>query len=246
LNVQEATFIETNSFRGELATMLQRQFYSDMSQKMALFPPREQQDGHSDLVDIDGSLMQGIEHHSEVMFAGDILPSGLALPKSSYQKDGKLSVSSRGDDVVPHFALTREFSTRWQAIFNTFPFENREKLAQEFGRVGILAEDEHNKPHGIKPRQKILKLSMLKEFEPSRPKDWKRLFWEGRSIFHLNSRDQSDVREKRPWRESITKPDLTSESGALAILASVLAGIYGGIHLIVWGQAFPSYVEEVM
>ena len=35
-------------------------------------------------------------------------------------------------------------------------------------------------------------------------------------------------------------------SWRFVLLATVLSGLYGGVHLTIWGQAFPSYAEEVM
>ncbi|RGP60930.1 hypothetical protein FSPOR_10353 [Fusarium sporotrichioides] len=44
LDVQEAIMIPTERFKGGLAIMLQKHFYADISYKMALFPPKENEE----------------------------------------------------------------------------------------------------------------------------------------------------------------------------------------------------------
>ncbi|RGP63631.1 hypothetical protein FLONG3_9844 [Fusarium longipes] len=248
LNIQEAVVLDTAKFRGELGVMLQRHYYSEKTTSMALYAPKHQQDDHLNLVDADGSPMQWIESQSGAnMDMGNILPSGIALSRMCTSKLRNSSLYEIRDyhDMPVSFTLTHEFLARWDAILTTFSFEGRERLAEE-AEVVMLESDATAGPQDIKPRQKILHLPMLEDFAPPCLSDWEKLFWEGRRILHIDGSSVSNAGKARSWKESITQPDFTSESRELVMLASILAGLYGGIHLTVWGQVFPSYVEEVM
>jgi len=76
--------------------------------------------------------------------------------------------------------------------------------------------------------------------------DWEKLFWDGESILHLKWQDNTEMRKTGTLKESITRPDMFLVSLRFMVLSMALSGLYGGVHLTIWGQSFPSYMEEVM
>ncbi|RFN45570.1 hypothetical protein FIE12Z_10175 [Fusarium flagelliforme] len=242
LSIQEAMIIQTEDFKGDISAMLQRQFYSELSYKMALFTPKEEVDAVPP-VDVDGSPMQWVDPLPGLeMREGDVLPAGLALSKLKVKKlrgSPSYYLDPDGESTGASFLLGPEFLARWEAILTTFPFEDRENLARE--SEGIEMQNIHRWCESGDDRsdQKVLFLPLLEELEPKLVSDWERLFWEGQSIVHL---DHSEV--GKDMRE--TEPMTNMDSWEFIILAMVLSGLYGGVHLTIWGQSFPSYVEGVM
>ncbi|KAL6915683.1 hypothetical protein FSHL1_007133 [Fusarium sambucinum] len=242
LDVQEAIVIPTEKFRLEIATMLQRHFYSGMSYKMAVFPPRR--NGEQPPTDADGSQMRWISHQpGATMREGDILPSGLALCKNKVEKlqDSsmyELDPQSWHEDVS--FVLEPQFLNRWSVIFNAYPFEGR--ATDEFRIVIRRGDGQHDEPRD----GGVLYLAMVKELELREwGPDGERLFWETESIFHLHWGELSEMGKKKDLKKSIRTSDLTFWSWEFIVLAMLLAGLYGGVHLSM-GQACPSYDEGII
>ncbi|OBS25784.1 hypothetical protein FPOA_06319 [Fusarium poae] len=248
-NIQEAIVIQTEGFRGELAAMLQQQYYCNISHRMALFTRKEQED-QPPPIDANGSSMRWIEPDPAViMYQGDILPSGLALSASRVEKLDGSSVyylDPRGECSDTCFTIERQFLARWDAILTTFPFEGREKLAQESDKIMMQMIDESGEPQAVTSSQKVLYLPILEDLEPRESTDWNMFFWERKSVLHLHGNYEPDSNNSKTLNASLTNPDLPFWSWEFFALATTLSAIYGGIHLTIWGQPFPSYVEEIM
>lgn len=229
--------------------MLQQQYYRSISSKLALFPPK-QQENQPPPVDADGSPMRWIDPQQDMeMYEGDVLPSGIGLSKAKVCEDecsNSFYLHYYAHPPSMSIRLEPEFSRRWDAIFAIFPFKNREQLAQDPERILLPLYDENHEPQSGNLSPRPLFLPVLEEFEPRRVADWEKPFWEGRSILHLDDTDQSVARKHRTWTESITEPHITFLSWRFFVLAGVLSDIYGGVHLAIWGKTFPTYVEELM
>ena len=119
--------MQTHEFKGDLAAMLQRHFYSKVSHKMVLFTAKEG-DYATPPTDANGSPMQWIQPQPGVaMYEGNVLPSGLALSTSKVKKLWGSSVyylDPQGESTRVSFLLEHEFLARWEAIHTTFPFED--------------------------------------------------------------------------------------------------------------------------
>ena len=237
--------VQTQDFKGDLAAMLQRHFYRKESYKMALFAPKDEVDA-APPVDVDGSPMQWIDPVSgSRMHEGDILPSGLALSRSRVKKlEGSSTyyLDPRGESTGASLVLEPEFLARWDVILSAFLFEDPEKLAQESGRIIMQGIDQREEPHDSSSERKVLFIPLIEELEPKLVSDWEKLFWEGESILHLELAKESQILDDGKSKHWMNEPI----SWRFILLATVLSGLYGGVHLIIWGQFFPSYVEEVM
>ncbi|KAJ4124265.1 hypothetical protein NW768_009624 [Fusarium equiseti] len=249
LNIQEAMIIQTQEFKGELAAMLQRHFYSELSYKMALFAPKDGDDTIPP-TDVDGSPMQWVEPNSGVvMREGNVLPSGLALSKFEFEVMKSRSQTSyrfkpHGRCTGISFVLEHRFLARWDAILTTYRLEGWERLGQKL--EGTMLRYKHGEMENSSPKQNVVFLPFLQELEPVVSSDWEKLFWEGGSIIHLGWDTPEKPRESGTWKESIARLDVELFSPEFIVLAAALSGLYGGVHLTIWGYAFPSYVEELM
>ncbi|KAM0413909.1 hypothetical protein ACHAPD_007151 [Fusarium lateritium] len=216
---------------------------------MALFQPKENEE-QPPPIDTNGLQMKWIESRSgETMREGHILPSGLALSAAKVKKPYKVStyyLDPQGANTGISFNLEPEFLARWNAIFGRYPYEDRVKFARVSQRIVMQSIHRRYEPQELASVQKIIYLPVVEELEPRGwVTDWERLFWETESILHIHW-DKSETSSKKSWKESISKSDMTFTSWEFITLAIFLTGLYGGVHLTIWGQAFPSRVEEIM
>ncbi|RBR24241.1 uncharacterized protein FIESC28_02974 [Fusarium coffeatum] len=249
LNIQEAMVIPTQDFKNDLAVMLQPSFYSEVSCKMALFAPKTDDDAVPP-TDVDGLPMQWVEPQAGLtMYEGNILPSGLALSKSKIKKPWPSEIyyiDPQGESTGASILLEHEFLARWEAILNTLSSVDRGMLARGSKKIIMQRIDKREEPHDSSSDRKVLFLPLLEELEPKLVSDWQKLFWDGESILHLEWVDITETEDIRTLKESVTRLDMDIFSLRFMVLAMVLSGLYGGVHLTIWGQAFPSYVEELM
>ncbi|KAJ4245481.1 hypothetical protein NW762_013990 [Fusarium torreyae] len=252
LDIQEAIIIHPKGFQGELAAMLQRELYSHMSYKLALFPPK-QQDDQTPPISTNGQPMRWIMPEPQTaMKVGDILPSGLAL-SAAHLARAELKISpwsyfadKRLDPSTFSFELTNEFLKRWDAILATYPFERRDQLAKESKKLRMATErdllsSQRGNSYPLSEDQQTLFLARLDELENRPVTDWDKPFWEKKSILHVSD----EVHQAIPDSNNV-KSDVTIMSGSLVLLAIALTSLYGGVHLTAWQWEFPSYAEEIM
>ncbi|KAF5025570.1 hypothetical protein F66182_2378 [Fusarium sp. NRRL 66182] len=256
LDIQEAIIYNPDKFKGELAIMLQKQYYCNLSYKIALFPPKLQDD-EDPPTHVDGQPMRWIAPEAEVnMKIGELLPSGLALYAANIKKSTRgfteiYLVDLDVDTSEFSLKLTAKSLERWDAILTTFPFEGRDKLAREAKKLEIeiskqSSPKKENESNLAEAYKGVLFLARLEELEPKTFTDWERPFWEGKSIFHIDLESPSDTTGSNNWKHSIAHSDVTVLSFRLLFLATLLPGLYGGVHLAAWGWGFPSYTEEIM
>ncbi|KAM6536317.1 hypothetical protein FALCPG4_002326 [Fusarium falciforme] len=165
------------------------------------------------------------------MRPGDVLPCGL-MYHSEFQ-----------DLPLP---LTEEFLNRWDAILKAFPFQDREELTStsKFLRVNRLGWDfELVDPEEDAPAQgQDLFLARLKEFAPVPDGIFRTMpFSAGKRNLDINLKVFTENTSSSfgllkffrafPW---------------LAVLALLLSGIYGGVHLSAWRSTFPSIHEQIL
>ncbi|GKU20688.1 unnamed protein product [Fusarium langsethiae] len=167
--LEEAIIIPTERFRGDLAIMLQRHFYSNIPYKMALFPPKENEE-QPPPVDADGSQMLWFDPQSgAAMSEGDILPSGLALSAAKVKEIPNYStyyLDPQGESIGISFKPESEFLARWDAILTKYPSGSRERLAQSSNRIVMWTIDRRDEPQDLTSVQKILYVTTLSESEP--------------------------------------------------------------------------------
>ncbi|KAM0547470.1 hypothetical protein ACHAPJ_010343 [Fusarium lateritium] len=237
--------------------MLQKELYSHMSYKLALFPPK-QQDGQTTPINTNGQPMRWIMPEPQmVMKVGDILPSGLALSAAHMTRsDIKRSrwsyfADKRLDPSTFSFELTNEFLKRWDAIFATHPFERRNQLAEESHKLLMATErellsSERGNSYLLPDNQQALFLARLDELEHRPVMDWEKPFWEKKSILHLSDEVPQAIADSNNVATPAVESDVEIESWRLMLLAVAITSLYGGVHLTAWQWKFPSYAEEIM
>ncbi|RSL47302.1 hypothetical protein CEP54_013473 [Fusarium duplospermum] len=152
LNVQEPEVANPKNFLGEVARMVQQQFYSSWSNELAIFPPwsAERPIPPLRLASDRASMLWYSPERSSAMRQGDIMLSGLALHTSNRELE-----------------VTAPFIQRWDAIFREYPYEDCEVLARgadpKFDAPHM--EDELELMEQGKTDCQALYLSRLMEFE---------------------------------------------------------------------------------
>ncbi|QPC71810.1 hypothetical protein HYE68_002562 [Fusarium pseudograminearum] len=231
LDVQEAIIAPTESFKCELASMLQKHFYADISCNMALFPPRENEEQPPPM-DSNGSKMRWVEPRSGVvMREGDILTTGLALSATKVNKEYESSTYYLYPQAKPtciSITLEPEFLNRWNAILTKYLHDDRGRLIEEIVMQPFYRS---NETQARVPEQKVLFLPITKELEPTGwVTDWQRLFWETESILHLHKEDPSRPRYAKHRKGVFDKKDLTVRDWRFLVLVITLCGAWGGIE----------------
>ncbi|EMT62555.1 hypothetical protein FOC4_g10006175 [Fusarium odoratissimum] len=258
LDVQEAIVVHPHGFEAELAIMLQKQFYSRMSYRLALFTSQQTPEQPPPLGPF-GRQMRWIDQAAPAqMKVGDILTSGLALYRTDVA-DGcfpleniwgattvvKHKISSKTTSPDFSFDLTTEFLRRWDAILSKFPDEQRENLAETSRQYQIWRSDvEAGIPDLPEREKRILLLMRLDEFRHELLLDREREFWEGRSIFSL---DIAPHFETQGFRETYGPIWKFWRYGKASLLAAIYSIFYGGFHFApTFLFKFPSYIEELL
>ncbi|UPK89719.1 hypothetical protein LCI18_000654 [Fusarium solani-melongenae] len=266
LNVLEPELLDPGKFKGTIALLVQQQFYPNMATRLALVPPREYPDQppprrRGGLISHDWitpNMGQRITQAECPWVPGkmwDYLPpdtwgrlrSDLSerLPLGAWRwlppKPGRWisdkETQMRPGDVLPcglmyhsefqdlPLPLTEEFLNRWDAILKAFPFQDREELAKD---APVQGQD--------------LFLARLKEFAPVPDGIFRTMpFSTGKRNLDINLKVFTENTGSSfgllkffrafPW---------------LAVLALLLSGIYGGVHLSAWRSTFPSIHEEIL
>ncbi|KAL7764705.1 hypothetical protein ACKLNR_005850 [Fusarium oxysporum f. sp. zingiberi] len=258
LDVQEAIVVHPHGFEAELAIMLQKQFYSKMSYRLALFTSQQTPEQPPPLGPF-GRQMRWIDQAAPAqMKVGDILTSGLALYRTDVA-DGcfpleniwgattvvKHKISSKTTSPDFSFDLTTEFLRRWDAILSKFPDEQRENLAETSRQYQVWRSDvEAGIPDLPEREKRILLLMRLDEFRHELLLDRDREFWEGRSIFSL---DIAPHFETQGFRETYGPIWKFWRYGKASLLAAIYSICYGGFHFApTFLFKFPSYIEELL
>ncbi|KAM0427891.1 hypothetical protein ACHAPT_007350 [Fusarium lateritium] len=223
LNVQDPEVIrpEVEGFEGEIALLLQRQFYTTSSANLSLVDP----DGP--LPDYAQEPLRWVE--SDVgteMSVGDVLPIGLALYATPEAQDedapeDPLAVLPEED---PTLEITDEFHHRWLAILSTFG----DKRAYGIMKCSEFIEKASKTEEGDDIFQ--WKLRSMPFSEGKRNLDIDFTTFNGMSAKDLN--DELD--------------EFFSWYGTLLGLAVVLSALYGGIHLSAWNWIFPTKIEGLV
>ncbi|KAF4459223.1 hypothetical protein FALBO_14025 [Fusarium albosuccineum] len=286
LNVQDPEIIRPTGFEGEIALLVQQQFYPNMSTRLALFPPQGDTNQppprrFSPLMTTDWVTPEpGSKEWSLLKPEERYWPEGVTMRQTSYQQSLPLMDRSSQNrtwaesnlarwvkpeprmqmwpgNILPSgllyhcemrdipLLLTPQFLRRWDAIFRTFPFKNRDKLAStsNFIKVNTVAWDyrlvDPREREGISGGQDLF-LARLQEFRPSQEAAFRNLaFSEGKRNLDI---DVSVFTESAGSAFGLL--GFFKEFPWLAILALALTGLYGGVHLTAWNWIFPTLIEE--
>ncbi|KAF4956072.1 hypothetical protein FGADI_4097 [Fusarium gaditjirri] len=257
LDVQEAIVVHPHGFEAELAIMLQKQFYSRMSYRLALFPSQQTPEQPAPLGPFENQMRWIDQAAPAEMKVGDILTSGLALYRSDaygcYSIENiwgsttvmKHKVTSKKPSEDFAFELSPEFLRRWDAILSKFPDERRENLAETARSYHVWRSDVEAGIPDLPEREKhILLLLRLDEFRPQLLLDRDRPFWEGRSIFSL---DFVPNFETQGFRETLGHMWKFWRYGIASLSAAFYSLCYAGFHFLPTILfEFPSYTEELL
>ncbi|KAI1042891.1 hypothetical protein LB505_000975 [Fusarium chuoi] len=233
LNVLDPEIIKPVAFEGEIALLVQRQFYPNMSTRLALFPPQQHPDQPPP--PRRGSLMQ----------PDWVTPKPFRINTDDVSRVEEMQLLEETPESSSRNWI-EQFLHRWDAILSTFPFHNREVLVKtaSFVKVNRIAWDfEMISPAddaGPLAGQDLF-LARLPEFKPVLDPAYRTMpFSEGKRNLDINFSVFTESEgvfgllgffQQFPW---------------LAGLALLLSGIYGGVHLSAWNWAFPSSVELLM
>ncbi|KAF4431836.1 hypothetical protein F53441_13890 [Fusarium austroafricanum] len=220
LNVQEPEVVVPKHFKGEIALLLQRQLYSGLSTRLALYPRKDSPNQPSPPPADYGRTMRWIEPSpGSLLQAGDVLPSGL------------------GYHGFRPIDMTDKFLNRWNALLETFPFEGRAELARTAKRTNIDYLHHNEMP---------LFLKRLDEFSAGDRRFYRNLpFGEGKRNIDINIREVS-LRMTDTFGLLVWPFVFCAEFPWLMVLAVFLSAAYGGVHLSAWNSVFPSYLENFL
>lgn len=221
LDVQDPEVVDPKESKGEIAILLQRQFYAQFSHRLALFPPKESGQPLPDSMRWVESIA-GLE-----LMNGDVLPTGLGF---FFWSDGYYS---------PSITLTKQFLSRWEAILTAYPFENRAELARSNGPLPWLPFTSTTQP---------LYLTHLKEFSPSGTHFFRDMpFGEGKRNIDINFGGPHSLSESVVATfDTVMIRTFWLDFPKLLALAILLPVAYGGVHLSAWNFEFASHIEEVL
>lgn len=221
LDVQDPEVVDLREFKGEIAILLQQQFYAKSSHRLALFPFKES------FEQAPPDSMRWVESiaGSELM-SGVVLPSGLGL------------VWSNGH-YNPSFILEDQFFNRREAIRAAYPFENRVELAQSTEPLSWLPFTSTTQP---------LYLTHLKEFSPSGTHFFHDMpFGEGKRNIDINFGGPHSLSKNfLAVFEIVMIRTFWLGFPGLLVLAMALPFGYGGVHLFAWNFEFASHIEEFL
>ncbi|KAI8677817.1 hypothetical protein NCS55_00499700 [Fusarium keratoplasticum] len=225
LNVQDPEVIrpDVEGFDGEIALLLQRQFYTTISANLSLLDPREPLPDDSEIP------LRYIERGpDEKITVGDVLPNGLALytvpetPDEDAPEDALAVLPEEDPDL--EILITYEFLNRWQAILNTFG----DKRSYGIMKCTDFIDEASKTNDGIDIF--MWKLRSMPFSEGKRNLDIDFTTFSGMSAKDLNEELE----------------DFFSWYGGLLGLAVVLSALYGGIHLSAWNWVFPTSWEGLV
>ncbi|KAG5662727.1 hypothetical protein KAF25_005145 [Fusarium avenaceum] len=252
LDVMEAIVVTTEGFKGEVATQLQREFYINMAYSMVLFPAK-QQDSQAQPTDIHGEPMRWIIPEPQAdMKVGDMLPSGLALyTRNKISRVNGQSIPAAALDSNSSFKITNEFLRRWASILTIHPFEERESLTERPPELDndparLLSLEVNSTTYLPGDNSQPLYVGRLTELQPGESTDWNRPFWEGKSIVHVDLDRPWQSRGILLWMGLNETHDFGLLSPLVTLIAMLLTGVYGGVHMVAWGWSFPTFAEEVI
>ncbi|KAF4497904.1 hypothetical protein FAGAP_5916 [Fusarium agapanthi] len=233
LNVLDPEIIDPGAFKGEISLLVQRQFYPNMSTRLALFPLQQHPDQpppsrRGSLMQPDWVTPKPFRTNFDDVSRVEEMQLLLETPESSSRN------------------WIEQFLRRWDAILSTFPFHNRESLVKtaSFVKVNRIAWDfEMISPAddtGPQAGQDLF-LARLPEFKPVLDPAYGTMpFSEGKRNLDINFSVFTESEgvfgllgffQQFPW---------------LAGLALLLSGIYGGVHLSAWNWTFPNSIEHLM
>ncbi|RTE84277.1 hypothetical protein BHE90_001105 [Fusarium euwallaceae] len=223
LNVQDPEVIrpDVEGFEGEIALLLQRQFYTTISASLSLLDPNQLfPDNCDEPLRFVGPGI-GVK-----LSTGDVLPIGLALyavPEAQDEDspENPLAVQPKDD---PSFETTKEFYNRWKAILSTFGHKRDDGIMKCADFIDAASRNDDD--------EDIFKwkLRSMPFSEGKRNLDIDFTTFRGMSAKELN--DELD--------------EFFSWYGTLLGLAVFLSALYGGIHLSAWNWVFPTSWEGLV
>ncbi|RSL96035.1 hypothetical protein CDV31_013642 [Fusarium ambrosium] len=223
LNVQDPEVIrpDVEGFEGEIALLLQRQFYTTISASLSLLDPNQPfPDNCDEPLRFVGPGI-GVK-----LSTGDVLPIGLALyavPEAQDEDspENPLAVQPKDD---PSFETTEEFYNRWKAILSTFGHKRDDGIMKCADFIDAASRNDDD--------EDIFKwkLRSMPFSEGKRNLDIDFTTFRGMSAKELN--DELD--------------EFFSWYGTLLGLAVFLSALYGGIHLSAWNWVFPTSWEGLV
>ncbi|RSL69878.1 hypothetical protein CEP53_002047 [Fusarium sp. AF-6] len=223
LNVQDPEVIrpDVEGFEGEIALLLQRQFYTTISASLSLLDPNQPfPDNCDEPLRFVGPGI-GVE-----LSTGDVLPIGLALyavPEAQDEDSPEdlFAVQPKDD---PSFETTEEFYNRWKAILSTFGHKRDDGIMKCADFIDAASRNDDD--------EDIFewKLRSMPFSEGKRNLDIDFTTFRGMSAKELN--DELD--------------EFFSWYGTLLGLAVFLSALYGGIHLSAWNWEFPTSWEGLV
>ncbi|KAJ3542867.1 hypothetical protein NM208_g3874 [Fusarium decemcellulare] len=230
LNVQEPVIRKPEGFEGEIAVLIQKQFYSWTWNNLVIFPPRQypaQPPPHQRLY--PRYHMRWVMPYPGLrMTEGDILPFGLALYSP---------ITYPYTSVDETLAVTDQFLCRWNAILNTFPLDNPDELSKS-SQFCTKAEGSQ---HQI--------------YINSMP-----LAARGDDLVHgcflaplqkPKHRPKLAMNQKYNWGMPFPRDDNAIDTKVtglreLMLLSVASSAMYTGAHLLAWNWAFPTSTEKLL
>ncbi|RSL55587.1 hypothetical protein CEP54_009324 [Fusarium duplospermum] len=223
LNIQDPEVInpDVEGFDGEIALLLQRQYYTTISANLSLLDPNEP------LPDNCNEPLRWVElEPGAQMSTGDALPIGLALyvvPEAQDEDYPENLLAVQPEDDL-RFGITEEFYNRWEAILNTFGHKRNYGIMRCTDFIDAASKNQDDKD--------------IFEWELRRMP-----FSEGKRNFNI---DFTTFRGMSAKDLNDEFDELFSSYGILLGLAVFLSALYGGIHLSAWNWVFPTAWESLV
>lgn len=186
------------------------------------------------------------------MKVGDMLPSGLALyTRNKISQVNGQSIPAAALDSNSSFKITNEFLRRWASILTIHPFEERESLTERPPELDNdparpLSLEVNSTTYLPGDNSQPLYVERLTELQPGESTDWNRPFWEGKSIVHVDLDRPWQSRGILLWMGLNETHDFGLLSPLVTLIAMLLTGVYGGVHMVAWGWSFPTFTEELL
>nr|RBQ93565.1 hypothetical protein FVER53263_06156 [Fusarium verticillioides] len=220
LNVLDPEIINPGDFKGEIALLVQRQFYPNMSTRLALFPPQQHPDQPPP--PRRGSLMQ----------PDRVTPKPFRMNIDDVSRVEEMQLL----EEAPESSSRNWIGWSWMRRLARPPAYERLPDTWANPRSGPWSADDVGPQAG-----QDLFLARLPEFKPVLDPAYRTMpFSEGKRNLDINF---SIFTESEGVFGLL---GFFQQFQWLAGLALLLSGIYGGVHLSAWNWSFPNSIEHLM